>query len=194
MKVCGKSFHERDSKAILSLLQPVGREKEVDLLVCCRYNFSMVLERLKPKEALGFLTWKVARLITNDLSARFVEAGIAVTVEQGRAIIPLFKLNGWTQGRVWELLSQEKTGVSRLVAALEKRHLIRREANEDDRRVKHIYITEAGRELIESTIDMVSESREKQIEHIDSEELAICKRVLWQIIKPTLDDDCLIED
>lgn len=151
----------------------------------------MVLDRLKPRYSLGFLTWKVSRLMTNDLAARFVEAGIEVTVEQWRALIPMFKLDGLTQGRLCELLSQEKTGVSRLVAALEKRGLVRREASKQDRRIKHVYITDSGRELIESTLDMVIKSHDQQIEHIDPEELAICKRVLWQIIEPTLDDDCL---
>lgn len=154
----------------------------------------MILERLNSKEVLGFLTWKVTRLIINNLAANFVEAGIEVTVEQWRVLLPLAKRDGLTQGRLCEILSQEKTGVSRLVAALEKRDFVRRESSKEDRRVKHLYITDAGRELIELTMGMVMESQDEQIKNIDSEELAICKRVLWQILEPTLSDDCLIED
>ena len=154
----------------------------------------MVLDKLKPKESLGFLTWKVSRLLTNDLAARFAEAGIEVTVEQWRALLPLFKLDGLTQGRLCELLSQEKTGVSRLVAALEKRGLVRREPSRDDRRVKHIYITGAGRALVESTVNMALGSRDDLVKDIDPEDLAVCRRVLWQIIEPTLGDDCVLEE
>lgn len=132
--------------------------------------------------------------MTNDLAARFVQAGVEVTVEQWRALIPLYKLDGLTQGRLCELLSQEKTGVSRLVAALEKRELVRRESGKEDRRVKHIYITDKGRELVHSTVDMVVDCRDEQVSHIDPDELEVCKRVLWQIIEPTLDDDCLVDD
>jgi len=151
----------------------------------------MVLERLKPKESLGFLTWKVSRLLTNSLATRFAETGIEITVEQWRALIPLFKSDGLTQGRLCELLSQEKTGVSRLVAALERRGLVRREFSKEDRRVKYIYITDKGRDLVDVTVGMVIARREDQIRHVDPKELEICKRVLWQIIEPTLDGGCL---
>lgn len=146
----------------------------------------MILDKLNPREALGFLTWKVARMITSDLSARFAQAGVEVTVEQWRALIPVYKHDGITQGRLCEVMSQEKTGVSRLVAALEKRGLLKRVASKDDRRVKHLYITDAGRAVIDSTLDMVVESRLELEKGIDPGELEICKRVLWQIIEPSL--------
>lgn len=149
----------------------------------------MVMERLKPRDSLGFLTWKVSRLCTNDLAARFSEAGIEVTVEQWRALIPLYKVDGLTQGNLCELLSQEKTGVSRLVAALEKRGLVKRECCEDDRRVKHIYITDGGRDLVDASVELAVASREEQVEHIDPDDLEVCRRVLWQIIEPTLGPD-----
>ncbi|MDC0336444.1 MarR family transcriptional regulator [Pseudodesulfovibrio sp.] len=166
----------------------------VDQLLCCIYNFPMVLERLKPRESLGFLAWKVSRIVTNDLAARFAAAGVEVTVEQWRALVPLIKLDGLSQGKLCELLSQEKTGVSRLVAALEKRGLVRREACKTDRRVKHIYITDAGRELVESTVDMAVASRDMPLKGLDPAEVEICKRVLWQIIEPTLGDYCVVEE
>lgn len=146
----------------------------------------MVLDKLNPRESLGFLTWKVSRLTTNALAARFVQAGVDITVEQWRALIPLYKHEGLSQGLLCEILSQEKTGVSRLVAALEKRGLLRRESSDEDRRVKFLYITPAGRELIDNTVDMAIESREDAIKDVDPEELRICQKVLWQIIEPTL--------
>lgn len=146
----------------------------------------MSINKLNAKDALGFLCWKVARLYTGDLTARFVKAGVEVTVEQWRVLIPVYKKDGLTQGQLCDILSQEKTGVSRLVAALEKRGLIRRVSSRDDRRVKHLYITDAGRELFDSTVDMVLESRLAMEKGIDPDELAVCKKVLWQIIKPTL--------
>ena len=135
---------------------------------------------------MGFLTWKVARVAANDLAARFAAVGISVSVEQWRALIPLYKCDGLTQGRLCELLSQEKTGVSRLVAGLEKHGLLRRMCSVDDRRVKRLFITDAGRELIDSTLDMIDASRDAMVEGVDPEDLAVCKRVLWQILLPTL--------
>lgn len=150
----------------------------------------MTLEKLNPRESLGFLSWKVARLITNALSAKFAEEGIDVTVEQWRALVSVCKKDGLTQGRLCEVLSQEKTGVSRLVAALEKRGLVRREASEHDRRVKYLYSTEAGRQLVDATAQFAWDSHQSKVQHIDPDELAICKKVLWQIIEPSLCCGC----
>ena len=149
------------------------------------------MDRLKPRESLGFLSWKVARLYTNDLAARFAEAGLKITVEQWRVLIPLYKAEGLTQGRLCELLSQEKTGVSRLVGALERRGLLTRRPDGRDRRVKLLSITDAGRELIDRSVDLVIACRDDMIRDVDPEDLAVCKRVLWQIILPTLGGECI---
>jgi DNA-binding MarR family transcriptional regulator len=153
-----------------------------------------MLDKLNPRESLGFLAWKVARLKTNDLAARFVEAGIKITVEQWRVLIPLYKMDGLTQGRLCEMLSQEKTGVSRLVAALEKRGYVRREHGKDDRRVKYIHITDAGRDLMVATMDMALANMGSREGHVDPEELAICKKVLWEIVEPTIDEGCFLQE
>jgi len=154
----------------------------------------MSIDRMNPRDSLGFLTWKVARLMTNDMAARFAAQGIDVTVEQWRALIPIVKKKRLTQGQLCEALSQEKTGVSRLVAALEKRKLIIRESGVDDRRVKYLIATEAGQDLIERTIELALVSRTEAVRGIDPDELAICQKVLWQIIEPTLDGDgCMPE-
>ncbi len=152
-----------------------------------------MLDKLNPKESLGFLAWKVARLKTNDLAARFAESGIEITVEQWRALIPLYKkkADGLTQGKLCELLSQEKTGVSRLVAALEKRGYVRREPDPNDRRVKNIHITESGCGIMEASIELAEANMGTREGRVPPEDLAICKKVLWEIIKPTLDSVCL---
>ena len=154
----------------------------------------MVGKLIRSRDSLGFLVWKVSRRMANELSARFAEAGIDISVEQWRALIPLFKLDGLTQGRLCKILSQEKTGVSRLLSALEKRGLVRREISKEDRRVKFLYITDAGRELIQETMGMAIVNHEDIVKDIDPEELRICKRVLWRLVKPVLGDDFFLEE
>lgn len=154
----------------------------------------MKFDRMNPRESIGFLSWKVARVFTNDLAARFAEAGVRITVEQWRALLSAYKMDGLTQGKLCEMLSQEKTGVSRLVAALERNGLIRRESSREDRRVKFIHITPAGRELVDFTFDIVLEGRRELVRHVDPEEFEVCKRVLWQIIEPHLEGCCALKE
>jgi len=157
-------------------------------------TISMVLDRLNPKESLGFLSWKVSRILTNGLGARFAKAGLTVTVEQWRVLLPVYAADGLSQGRLCEILYQEKTGVSRLVAALEKQGLVQRKACIDDKRVKYIFITEAGLEIVDRSLEIVADSGDRLVEHIDPEELAVCKRVLWEIILPFLGEGCVLKN
>lgn len=149
----------------------------------------MSIDKLNPRKALGFLTWKISRMSANDLTSRFAEAGIPVTVEQWRVLVTVAKKQRVTQGRLCDIMSQEKTGVSRLVAALEKSGFLVRESDKDDRRVKHIQITPAGREVVESTVSLALQSRDELVADIDPDELEICLRVLWQVIHSSLDPD-----
>ncbi|WP_231856580.1 MarR family winged helix-turn-helix transcriptional regulator [Pseudodesulfovibrio piezophilus] len=163
----------------------------VDPKFRCTYNHPMSIKHFNPRDSLGFLTWKVSRLATRELAARFAKSDIDVTVEQWRALIPLYKKDGLSQGTLCDLMSQEKTGVCRLVAALEKHGFVRRESCKEDRRVKFLFITKAGRELVDSSLDLAVASREDLVDHIDEDDLAICMRVLWQIIEPTLEADSI---
>jgi len=142
---------------------------------------------------VGFLSWKLNRMMTNILTSYFVEMEVDVTVEQWRALIPIYKLDGMSQGLLCTHLSQEKTGVSRLVAALEKRGLLTRKPSNEDRRVKFLHITEKGRNLIETSMEEVLKRHDEAVSHIDPEELAICKKVMWQLIEPILDPGCFEE-
>jgi len=154
----------------------------------------MNFDKLNARDSLGFLTWKVQRLINSKLASRFAEEGVEITVEQWRALVPIYKEHGMNQGKLCELISQEKTGVSRLVAALEKRGLVRREPSENDRRVKNLYCTEAGRGLMDATLNTTWDTLNEMVEHVGPDELAICKKVLWEIILPSLDGCCLGEE
>jgi len=148
--------------------------------------------KLNPRHALGFLTWKASRVFINHLQARLNEAGMNISVEQLRPLFPLYRFETMSQGKLCDILSQEKTGVSRLVAGLEKRGYLRREASSDDRRVKNLTITKAGIAAVDTACELVEANRLELTSDIDPDELEICKKVLWQFIEPHL-DCCTVE-
>ncbi|WP_147820408.1 MarR family winged helix-turn-helix transcriptional regulator [Salidesulfovibrio onnuriiensis] len=151
----------------------------------------MFIERLKPKESIGFLLYKAARISVNALSARLEEAGVDISVEQWRLLIPLSRYQGISQGELAVMASQEKTGVSRLVAGLESKGYLRREDDENDRRIKRLFVTDVGLDLLARTVEVAQKSNRDVVQGIDPGEMHICKRVLRQLILNHLDDsDC----
>lgn len=151
----------------------------------------MYIERLNPKESIGFLLYKAARLSANTLAARLEDAGVDISVEQWRLLLPLSRHQGISQGELAALMSQEKTGVSRLVGGLEKRGFLRRQDDENDRRIKRLFVTTKGLEVLDRTVDMALDNNAALAQGVDPDELAVCKRVLRRIILNHLDDsDC----
>lgn len=151
----------------------------------------MFIERLNPKESIGFLLYKAARISVNDFAARLEKAGVGLSVEQWRLLIPLSRYQGISQGELSIMASQEKTGVSRLVAGLESKGYLRREDDENDRRIKRVFVTDAGLDLLAHTVEIALESNRAVVQGIDPGELHTCKRVLRQLILNHLDDsDC----
>ncbi len=146
----------------------------------------MSIERVNPRHSIGFLTWKASRIFINDMAARLAEAGMSISVEQLRPLFALYRAGPLSQGSLCKILSQEKTGVSRLVAGLERRGFVSREASLDDRRVKNLSITDAGLVVVDTALDLIQASRDKLVSTIDPDDFEVCKRVLWQIIEPHL--------
>ncbi len=151
----------------------------------------MLIERLNPRESIGFLLYKSARLCVNAFANRLEKAGLDISVEQWRLLIPLSRYPGISQRKLAELASQEKTGVSRLLSGLESKGYVRREDDPEDRRVKRLFATEKGLDLLDRTVDLAHANNASVAEGIDPEEFAVCKKVLLQIILNHMGDhDC----
>lgn len=151
----------------------------------------MFIKRLNPRESMGFLLYKAARLYQNAFAARLEEAGEDISVEQWRLLVPLSRYKGISQRELSLVASQEKTGVSRLLSGLESKGYVRREDDPEDRRIKRIHVSEKGFALLDRTVDLALGTNVAMAEGTDAEELAVCKKVLRQLIMSNLDEnDC----
>ena len=133
-------------------------------------------------DSLGYLACKLSRLMTGYLAKTFLEAGLDITVEQWRLLINLVYSDGLTQNELTERLIQDKTGVSRLVRALEKRGMVRRMPVKHDRRSRMVYLRDPGRVVAMQGLDVARTNLETIQAGIDPERLAMCKEVMCQLI------------
>ena len=89
----------------------------------------------------GFILHDVARLLRTTFDRRV--RGLGLTRSQWWVLTHLFRKDGVTQSELADILELEKASLCRLVDRLEAKGWVRREADERDRRVKRIYLTEA---------------------------------------------------
>ncbi len=88
------------------------------------------------------------------------------------AVLELFcQQTEWTATQIVEKLSLDPSHISRLVAHLVDRRLLRRRRSRTDRRVVHLALTEYGSEIIGDARDRVLSYQGSLLEDVDSKEL-----------------------
>jgi len=83
---------------------------------------------------------------------------IDITIEQLRIMIVLWKGAELSQKDIAYLIGKDKTSVSRLINGLEKRKLVKRVNNLNDKRHKLIVITDEGKNLEDSTMKVLKDA------------------------------------
>lgn len=96
-------------------------------------------------ERLETLLARVMRLVSVHLDAPVSDAaGTALSAAEGSMLVELRAVGDVTQQQMAERLSIDKSRVSRLCTALERKHLLARERDASDRRNLRLCLTEPG--------------------------------------------------
>lgn len=90
-------------------------------------------------------------------------------VGQWYALVTLMRNDGMSQGEMSRFFGVDPARVSRMVRALEKDGLVRRERDPEDGRVVRLYLTDAGRGALEKR-PAVQEAVEARIRRVMTEE------------------------
>lgn len=102
----------------------------------------------------------VARLnleFTYLSNKKFREQHINLSKEQWVVLKHLNQQDGLTQNDLAFTTHRDKTSMTRLINNMEKKGYIRREICTHDRRINHIYIKPAGRDILYRTVPIMTE-------------------------------------
>lgn len=127
---------------------------------------------------LGCITTQAALSARAFLSRRLEDNGIDMTIEQFKVMVVLWKEKSSTQQNIADFVGKDKTGVTRLIAGLEKRSLIQRTTDKTDKRCNLVTLTAQGIALEVPTMSVLSDASAYVHKNIDPHELEITLRVL----------------
>lgn len=133
------------------------------------------------EDSLGCLTNLSAMAARNYLTRQLFLHGIDMTIEQFKVMVVLWKEEISTQQNIADFVGKDKTSVTRLIAGLEKRSLIRRSTDQNDKRCNLVTLTPQGIALEKPTMEVLGEATRYLQHGIDPDELAITLRVLKQM-------------
>ena len=130
---------------------------------------------------------KSARLMSNQLNKSLLEH--EVTSEQWAVLSSLWKKDGVTQQELADLSNKNKASITHLIDNLEKRDLVERRTDENDRRNKMIYLTKEGADLQSTLTKVVSKTMKKITADVDKKELKQCKKALKKMVDTMVEEE-----
>jgi MarR family transcriptional regulator for hemolysin len=133
-----------------------------------------------PHTDFGFLVGRIARRLRSAVDGEL--RAIGLTEATWRPLVHLRRLgDGVRQKELATALSIEGPSLVRLLDSLERRGLIERREDENDRRARGIYLTRPGRELAVRAAKVGNAIQARLLAGVPVADLETCERVLESI-------------
>jgi DNA-binding MarR family transcriptional regulator len=129
-------------------------------------------------EALAYRIYRCARLLRSHFHGLTNSQGLELSQEQWFILNRLVHQDGLAQVQLGDAVLDDRPNVTRLVASLLGRGLVRRETDPADARRQCVFITEEGRLLHDRFAALVPGARAATMEGVSKEDLAATLRVL----------------
>ncbi|MCD1146543.1 MarR family transcriptional regulator [Peptoniphilus sp. KCTC 25270] len=95
----------------------------------------------------------------------------------------LFHEEGISQDRLTEIVDVDKAATVRAVKSLEKKKLVRREINQEDKRNKKLYLTDKGKKLYPDLVHSLSDYNKQLTSKWSEEQYEMVYELLKSIQK-----------
>ncbi|GAB4252143.1 MAG: MarR family winged helix-turn-helix transcriptional regulator [Saprospiraceae bacterium] len=121
----------------------------------------------------SLLPWisKTSKLLGIYVADFFKSRGMDLTREQLIFLKFLMEKDGRMQNELAVITERDKASLTRLVSTLERKGLVERRTDEQDRRINRIYLTETGRQTMEEAVPVIREIIENVQKDISEEEI-----------------------
>lgn len=138
-------------------------------------------KKLKNEECMGYIIGRTVQSVKNLTFREFKANNFNITPEQWAVISYLHNEDGLYQKQIADFLFKDKPTVTRILDLLEKRNLIIRISDENDRRKFKIYLTQDGKDTVKKLIPIAEDVQNRLRENIAKEEIEVLKHILDKI-------------
>ena len=127
------------------------------------------------------------------ITTLFQKEGYNITPEQFLVLDTLWNEGKMSQQQIADTILKDKNSVVKLIDGLEKKGLVKRIANIDDRRQNLIEITQSGKEIEQNVKNIAINAVEMTICDIPKDEMVVFIKVLKKMAQNINNDDNLQE-
>lgn len=133
---------------------------------------------IRVEEALAFKVHRLARLLRRHLAKVTAEIAAELTPEQWFTLNRLRNKGQASQVELTDAALEDRPNLTRLLAGLEQRGLVRRHRDPEDGRRHVVRLTDAGRRVHDTIAARIPEIRKQVQRGISAADLAAAHRVL----------------
>jgi DNA-binding MarR family transcriptional regulator len=112
------------------------------------------------EDSPGYHIFRVSMALRQGLRRTFQAEGLDVTPDQFGVLFILWEQEGVSQRELAETCFKDMASVTRMIDALERKELVRREPDPSDRRSHRLMLTQEGRDLRRLLVPLAMECRE----------------------------------
>jgi DNA-binding MarR family transcriptional regulator len=127
--------------------------------------------------ALGAAHMAMFRYLTKLMR----DAELPITPDQFRVLTHLWENDGLQQSELAVCTNRNRANVTRVIDILERKGIVERKDDPNDRRVHRIFLTEQGKSLRAPTARCALQSIEDSLKGISEDDIEICRKVLLKI-------------
>ena len=110
------------------------------------------------------------------------ENGINITPEQYLVLDILWEKQSLSQQNIADIIQKDKNSVTKIIDSLEKKNLVRRVVDKNDRRINKIELTDEGLALEKITTEVAISFMNDVVKGIDNQELDTYVNVMKKLI------------
>lgn len=153
----------------------------------------MDFQAFDENQSLAMLLDKSHRSLGINLQRIFKRCGFDITVEQWMILLVLWKQNGQTQQDIANIIGKDKGTISPQLDGLEKRYLIMRLQDKNDKRRNVVCLTKKGKDLESDLIPLGFANIKIAQYGIPEKDLKTCTEVLQKVCKNFEEGNVLAE-
>ncbi len=132
-------------------------------------------------ESIGYKLFHASRLMNSRLNQNFRLNNYPITYEQWQVLSRLYEQDGQTQNQLAIKNERDQASISRLINNMINNNLVVRISNKDDRRIKHIYLTEESKKIQKDLEALALKTISQATENMSKEQLDTCLKMLDHI-------------
>jgi DNA-binding MarR family transcriptional regulator len=140
-----------------------------------------------PERSLGDLVgYHLRRASVFDLqgsTAALEEAGLRPVSMS--VLSTIIEKSGITAAEICRVLGMQRANIVSVLADLEEKGFFLRDADENDQRIQRLYPTEAGRDITEKSLALLTAHEERLLQRLDGDERRELLRLLAMIWQPS---------